>query len=216
MVVNRHTGVLVTPQCGRLRCPSCIVPRAIGVGQALALAKPNLWITLTDIGSTWPEVQHGMKMFKQRLRRMKVSGHFAFHIEPSDGGRNNHAHLWWRGEEVARAAIQLAAESGRFGRYAEVGTAFPASTYCARPTIEYGLKTILLDRPAEPTELWPSALDYLERNGGRLVHNTRGFWLDGAGDPTTQTEAIRAAHGTDPGAWLFVGAASPGPSRTRA
>jgi hypothetical protein len=204
MIVNRRTGVLVTPQCRRLRCPSCVVPRAIGVGQALALAQPNLWITLTEMGATWPEVQHGMKMFKQRLRRMGVTGDFAYNVERSDDG-SNHAHLWWRGDEVTRTAIQVAAASGRFGQYAEVGTAFPAGTYYARPTIEYGLKDILHGRPAAPTELWPSALDYLDRNGGRLVHSTRGFWLDSSGNRTTLAEATRAAHGTDAGAWLYLG-----------
>lgn len=207
VVVNRHTGVVVTPQCRRLRCPSCIVPRAIGVGQALALARPNLWITLTEIGATWPEVQQGMKMFKQRLCRMCVSGAFAYNVEPSDNGRTGHAHLWWRGEEVARTTIQIAAESGHFGSYAEVGTAFPASVAYARPTIEYGLKAILRDRPEQPSTLWPSALDYLERNGGRLVHSTRDFWLDAHGNRTTLTEATRAAHRTDAGAWLYLGAA---------
>ena len=202
MVVNRDTGVLVTPQCRRLRCPSCIVPRAIEVGRAIALANPNLWITLTEVGETWPEVQHGMKMFKQRLRRLGVDGHFAYNLEPSRDG-TSHAHLWWRGETVDRATIKVAAASGKFGTYSEIGTSFPATREYSRPTIEYGLKSILSDRPPAPTELWPAARDYLDRNGGRLVHSTRGFWRDHEGLPSTLTAASRSAPG-GPGPWLYV------------
>lgn len=202
MVVNRATGVLATPQCRRLRCPSCIVPRAIQVGQAIALANPNLWITLTEVGETWPEVQHGMKMFKQRLRRLGVDGHFAYNLEPSRDG-SSHAHLWWRGEAVDRPTIKTAAASGKFGTYSEIGTAFPAARAYSRPIIEYGLKNILKGRPPAPTELWPAAQDYLDRNGGRLVHSTRGFWLDHDGLPSTLTAATRSAP-ANPGPWLFV------------
>jgi hypothetical protein len=205
MVVNRHTGQVVPPQCRRLRCPYCIVPRAIGVGQAIAQAKPNLWVTLTDTGRDWPEVRHGMRMFKQQLRRDGVDGHFAYNLEASHGGRNSHAHLWWRGDAVDRPTLKHAARAGRFGTYLEVGTAFPAAESYKRPIIDYGLKEVLHHRAVSGVDLPPAAHDYLERNGGRLVHNTRGFWLDSEGRPCTLADATRAAHGTDASAWLFLG-----------
>jgi hypothetical protein len=65
------------------------------------------------------------------------------------------------------------------------------------PSLEYGLKAVLVDRPPEPTRLWPAAVEYLALNGGRLVNASRGFWVDWQGDQV-EGGVVRArvvAHG---------------------
>lgn len=71
---------------------------------------------------------------------------------------------------------------------------------------EYGLKMILRNRPEVLTELWPSAERYLEFNGGRLVHPSRGFWRDRNGARCTLAKAEVAAGNYAPDTWVVAAA----------
>ncbi|WP_395690097.1 hypothetical protein [Nocardioides sp.] len=72
---------------------------------------------------------------------------------------------------------EVAVKSGA-GFQVHVKDAFAIVAGQGQPTIDYGLKLILRNRPASPEALWPGAQAYLERNGGRLVHSSHGFWRD--------------------------------------
>lgn len=205
-VVDTMNGTLVHPYCKRLTCYSCIVPRAIRTAEAIALASPQQWVTLSRVGLTWPAAHAGVRRFRARLTRLGVFGDFCYHVEPFASQQESHAHLWWRGDVLRAEDVGAAAISARLGSHVELDKAFiPVEAY-ARPSIEYGLKMILWDRPDEPTEMWPSARAYLDLNGGRLTHGTASFWLDRSGTPCTQGQAESAAHGSAANRWRWSAA----------
>jgi hypothetical protein len=204
--LNRATGQLIKAYCNRLTCPSCVVPRAIGVGQAIALAEPTQLVTITQLGTDWPTIHTSMRKFTNRLRRIGTSGHWAYHVEPFQSGANTHAHLWWRGTDLWPEEIAHGTRAAGIGWHHDIRPTHVALEQYRVPTLEYGLKMILRDRPDNPTTLWPTAEQYLALNGGRLVHTSRGFWRDRHGTPTTLAKAQVSARAHRPHQWSAVAA----------
>lgn len=190
--VNRRTGELTPSQCRRLSCPYCVIARAHGVSEALGHARITWAVTVHEIGETWPQVRDNFKLFKQHLRRRGVDFQFAYNVEPYTDGPNNHAHLWVRSADLAMSDLRAASSSARLGTvHQERG--YTKVTASGRPYIDYGLKMILEGDATDSADLWPSAVGYLERNGGRLIHSTRDFWLDPDGNRCTLLEAVTTA-----------------------
>ncbi|WP_139982968.1 hypothetical protein [Nocardioides litoris] len=204
--LNLDTGQLIKAYCKRLTCPSCIVPRAIGVGQAIALAEPSHMVTVTQLGNEWTTIHAGMRKFTARLRRLGTDAQFAYHVEPFANGLNSHAHLWWRGAAPDADTVSKATRAAGIGWHHMVSPAPDPTEHYRVPSHEYGLKLVLDDRPEDPSELWPGAQTYLAMNGNRLVHTTRGFWLDAAGSPCTLARAQSDARGHRRGQWVSVAA----------
>jgi hypothetical protein len=192
-VPNRRTGVLTPRQCRSTRCPYCIVGRALGVADALGQAQISWAATVTDVGPSWPVIRDGFKLFNQRLRRLDVDYQLAYNVEPSRAGADNHAHLWVRSPALTITELRLASKSAGFGSHVHLERGYVKITGSGRAYIDYGLKMILDYGATHPTRLWPTAADYLDRNGGRLVHNTRDFWLDKAGNRCTLADAVRSS-----------------------
>jgi hypothetical protein len=73
------------------------------------------------------------------------------------------------------------------------------------------MKTVLDGSPTGAS-LPAATIAFLEVNGGRLGHATRGFWRDGPGVPLSGVkEAERVATGSlGGGPWVFI--AAPGSS----
>jgi hypothetical protein len=205
-VVQNSTGLIIPARCDRTTCYSCITPVAIATGEALAMAAPDQWVTLTGLANVWGTVRASINAWRRRLIADGSVGGFAYNVEPNPAGRGSHAHVWWRGSPLDAAHVGNAAERSGMGRHAACGPAFAATHEYERPTIEYGLKMVLRERPESPTSLWPSASQYLAINGDRLVHATRGFWRDAGGAPLSGIrEARRVAHQAgEPGVWRFV------------
>lgn len=171
------------------------------------MAKPSHALTLTGVSSDWSVAKRQMERFHGRLRTQGVSGQHAFHVEPYDSGADCHVHGWWYGGSLTKRVLGDAAASAHLGSHVHVEPAWIPKESYARPALEYGLKMILHERPECPTELWPRAHQYLDLNGQRLVHATRGFWRDAHGLRLSGIrEAKRLAHRGPamPGAWSFM------------
>ncbi len=80
VLVNTVTGVVLPALCGRVSCYVCVAPTAIGVGQAIAMARPSQAILLTDVGDEWPVIQQRMNRFRALLKRRGFEGKDAWLI----------------------------------------------------------------------------------------------------------------------------------------
>lgn len=182
--IRRPSGLLVPARCNRLSCWACVVPIAIQTGEALAMARPTLAVTLTHLPRSWPEIQSVMARFSRTLKRRGIAAKYAYNVEPNPSDHTGaHCHLWWRGDPISQPLLSEIATVAGMGSHVDVRPARPETTYHSIPAIDYGLKLILRDRPEAPEAMWPAAAEYLELNGGRLTHGTHGFWQDWNGAP---------------------------------
>lgn len=134
------------------------------------MARPSLAITLTRLPRSWEPVQKLMSRFSKTVRRRGISARYAYNLEPNPNDRTGaHCHLWWRGDPVNQPLLSEIAAIAGMGSHVDVRPARAETVHHAIPTIDYGLKQILRDRPEHPAELWPSAREYLDLNGGRLI-----------------------------------------------
>lgn len=182
-VVNQITGEVHPARCYRHYCFACLPLVALRIGAAIAAARPFALVTFTGVGDDWPTVRCQMNRVRRVLRRT-YDFKDAFTVEPNPRLTGHHVHLWWRGDAPSEWQLREAATA--------VGLGFEVDV-TARGTIRngaYGFKAVI-DSPVGATALWPQAEQFLAMNGGRLVHPSRGFWLDAQGRPVTLREAIR-------------------------
>jgi hypothetical protein len=128
------------------------------------------------VGDIWARIRFNLNVFRRNLRRLGFAVQDAFHVEANPLGTGHHAHLWtWGPSLLDEAAVSEAAVRAGMGREVWVG-------HRERPAgapLWYGMKTVL--DFAHPTQLAPEISQYLELNGGRLLHASRGFWRDAEG-----------------------------------
>jgi hypothetical protein len=130
------------------------------------------------VGDEWRAIRSNMNNFRRNLRRAGLSVENVFHVEANPGGTGHHAHLWtWGPTLLDEPTISDAAARAGMGQEVWVGRR-------DRPDgapLWYGMKSVL--DAADPVALAPEICDFLEINGGRLLHASRGFWRDAAGHP---------------------------------
>lgn len=190
------TGEIAPNWCNSHRCWSCIVPLTIRASEALALAKPTHWATVTGLDARrgGPHgVQATMARFTRRLRIEQPSSAWCYQVEPNPNGAGAHAHVWLRGVDVDSGVLSSAAESAGAGPHVAYGDAFARTEFFERPVITYGFKAILEARPDDYDDWWPEAIAYRALNGYRLQSHSGAFWLDATGSTCTKQDAVRAA-----------------------
>lgn len=205
-----RSGLVVPARCDRTSCWACIVPVAISTGEAIAMAQPTQALTLTNLPRLWQGVRDRMTRFGRALRRRGVKGAYAYHVEPNPGDTDRtHTHVWFRGDHLDQSLLRDVAAASGMGRVVLEKAATPATTSYDVPTLDYGLKMVLANRPTDPGALWPSAETYLRLNGGKLVHATNSFWRSWGGEALQLRAARRLAHnGGLPRSRLFVAGAA--------
>lgn len=118
-----------------------------------------------------------------------------------------HLNLFWHGEFVPQAFLVEVARALGWGARVSVNKWEPvkagSSGYGMKEarshsTSGYGMKEARATGATSPTlsdNLQPAQAAFLARNGGRLMHTTRGFWRDGKGGESlgNQRAAFRAA-----------------------
>ena len=177
-------------RCRLLKCPYCVGVQAFVRSAAIALAVPKRAIRLSlvaDAGEAdpWPVARlriNRTREFYQRLTGHSL-GEMCSHVEMNPSSTGFHAHVWQHGSRrVDMGALDEAAQraGGGFAKVETVRSVAGASTYGLKGVggMSYGLK----ETGSDPAE-------YLRLNGGRLTHQTRGFFrsVDGS------TLAVRAA-----------------------
>lgn len=159
------------------------------------MAQPQQALTLTGLPRVWQQAQKLMGRFRRALTRRGLRGEYAFHLEPNPSDdRGAHCHAWWRGERLSQSVLSEVAQVSGMGSVAFEKQAEIASLDYAVATVDYGMKSVLRDRPEHPDAMWPAAATFLELNGDKLVHATNGFWRDWLLQPLDLRMARSIAH----------------------
>lgn len=202
--LNLSTGETRPARCGRLACDYCATRNAFRRSLAIALAQPQRAITLTllaDAGDPdpWPTVRRRYRRVREWLKRMDVPpGEWVVHVEQNPQQTGYHGHIWQHGPKIPKAALQEAAHRAGAGwsRIEWLRSASGAAGYGLKG-ISYGLK----GTDSDPSE-------YLRLNGGRLTHQSPGFFRSVEGDTVAvrvaEALALRAAFGEVEGSWTVT------------
>ncbi len=206
-LVNDATGVVIPARCKANLCPYCGPINARLVAGAIGLSRPDRALLLTQVGDDFQTVRNRMKQFVYRLRQEVEDVNLAWHVEPNPKGTGHHGHGWHYGrQKLPQARMSAIAAGLGMGEFVRVN-----KLRCdpAKP-IGYGLKLAGVGYGLKATQAQETITTYLDANGGRMVHATRGYWRDGQGNRFQgQREAMTAwarQLGEDEreGTWLLV------------
>jgi hypothetical protein len=191
--VNLDTGQIVPARCVRLRCSYCLRVNARRRAMAIAAARPERAILLTQVGNDWQTCRDRIKQCRYWLAQEVGPFEWVTHVEPNPAGTGHHVHAWQHsgnprvgmghgvngaGSDERRTAfipqallssVARRCGMGGFARINKLRSAKGAGTYGLKG-ISYGLKGVEAD---------DEGLTYLVDNGWRLTHQSRGFFRDG-------------------------------------
>ncbi len=199
--VNLETGVIVPARCRRNSCAYCVRGNARQRARAIALAKPDRAILLTQAGDSWQLVRSRMYRAKYELQKeLGKSFEWVYHVEPNPKGTGHHVHAWERGAFIPQEMLSRVADGAGFGPFARINkirSVEDAANYGLKG-LGYGLKGVAAVE---------SRSAYLIANGKRLTHQSRGFFVDSEGQSVGVRDAERAAarHGQEEtGTWQLM------------
>lgn len=188
MALDLLSGEMVPCRCLANSCPFCGPLNARMVGGAIAMAEPERWGMLTQVGNNWQETRHRMKNLTYRLRAEAGKPfEWCWHIEPNPAGTGHHCHYWQHGRYVPQTLLSATASALGMGEVCTIQRWRPS-----KKAITYGLKLAGVTYGLKLAEAEESLEGYLEANGNRLVHASRGFWKDQDGERVGQREAMKA------------------------
>ena len=179
---NAESGHMLPARCRANTCDFCLKVNALQVAGAIALAQPERAVRFSQVGDDWQTARNRMKQIAFHIRNSGYDWHCAWHLEPNPKGTGHHIHAWQYGSYIPQATLQdLAHREGMGIPYIEAmkQNQGPVNYGLKQLAVKYGLKGVDESAPGE----------YLRKNGGRLVHSTRGFWKT----PDGQLEGQRAA-----------------------
>jgi hypothetical protein len=189
-MLNLDTGEVFPARCKANFCGWCGPLNASLIGGAIALARPERAILFTDVGNEWQVVREGMKQIAYRLRRdLGATLNWCWHVEPNPKGTGQHGHVWQHGDFIPQRALSAAAGSVGMGKVVFV------NRVKAKPgqSLDYGMKLAGVGYGLKLAQAGATMSVYLEANGKRLVHASRGFWRGEDGKPFSgQREAMSA------------------------
>lgn len=203
--VSESTGAMVPARCGAHGCSHCAPINARITAAAVALASPERFFTLTKVGPTWRDTRRQMHAFTQALRRRGIRWQHVYSVETNPKGTGHHLHGYQHGQYVPQADLSTLAESAGMGFRVDIRQAkFGDGSYPFKAAYGaiYGMKAT-----KDPNQRADVLYGFLEANGGRLEHHTRGFFRDPkSGEPLTLVEARKRAGQVagDEGPWALV------------
>lgn len=129
-------------------------------------------MTLTQVGEDWHTVRARMKRLRYDLvQDLGVRVEWCWSVEPNPKGTGHHVHAWQRGDFISQARLSDLADSKGMGYRVDIrrwhengGEAY------AMKGVGYGMKG---------AEASAAGAAFLENNGGRLTHSSRGFFAGG-------------------------------------
>jgi hypothetical protein len=198
-LLNVRTGELRAAMCLSLKCPVCVRVCAMRYGNAIGMARPERQILLTGLPDDWEGVKRSMTAFRRVVRKMTVAWKDCYHVERNPRATGLHAHLWQWGSPVEVPIVAEAAVRAGLGSFVDV----QARRSPPGAPLRYGMKVVVEGSPMGQA-VPPLTQDYLNINGGRLVHATPGFWRDDDGRKIAgvQLAARTASRGSDH--WVAV------------
>lgn len=140
---------------------------------AIAHARPERLITLTDVGVTWSQVRSRMKRVRHEVaKRHRIE--WCWSIEANPRGTGLHVHAWQRGGFIPQKLLSEVSRREGMGVVADIR--FVANP--DRRRAQYSVKSAgyTLKEAAKGSL---SAQEWIALNGGRLTHQSRGFFGEG-------------------------------------
>jgi hypothetical protein len=185
MLVHRTTGQTVRQGCSLQRCAACVLGIAHRTAVAIEMAQPQYLITPSLVGTSWPQIKIRWDTFNRYMRKTIDGWECCGHVHSNLFDVQNHMHVFARGMDITTDTVQTGAIHAGMAHYVQVD---PISGW----PFAYGLRPVLdtVDMSIDIAE--QMIAEYLITNGSRLVHATRGFWLDQYGRPTTLKQARRS------------------------
>lgn len=198
--LNTTSGEVAPWRCGRNACDYCVQGNARRRARAIALAKPERALLLTQVGNEWQTIRDRLKKFRHLVaKRLEVQFEWVYHVEPNPQGTGHHVHAWQRGDFLPQDELVEAADSAGMGRVVfinKIRNPLESANYGLKG-LGYGLKGIAA---AE------SRSAYLVANGRRLTHQSRSFFVDSDGQRCgvrdAEREAARAGR-EEVGEWIL-------------
>jgi hypothetical protein len=168
-------GTVVDLACRRARCGWCGRVLAMQLAGAMADALPERLVTLTQVGRTWPDRRRRMYQVASAVRGEVGPFEWAWAVEPNPKRTGFHVHAVQHGAFVPVRALSRIADYYGAGRVVDVRAMHhqeAGTAYLVKLAGEaYGMKSAMRGQLEE----------YLDANGGRLLHTSRGFWRDEGG-----------------------------------
>lgn len=213
--LNLVTAEVRPARCGRLGCDYCAQRNAWRRAAAIAHARPARAIRISlvaDEGDSdpWPTARYRINKVREYLKRWGLDpGEWVSHVELNPALTGYHAHVWQHGpRKLDKDALDQAAMRAGAGwcKVERVRSVVGAAEYGLKGIggMGYGLKGAETD-----------AAEYLRLNGGRLTHQSRGFFRSKTGTTlgvrAAEADALRALYGQGEGRWTLAteqGAAS--------
>lgn len=172
--INRNTGEWFWDRCGRNSCVKCGPSKARSVAGAVGVCEPERFVRWSLVGDDWQVARARLKRVRYRCRQDVRNWQDCYFIERNPNGTGFHAHGYQWGGFLAQSRLQQHCLREGVG-YPWIAKWEPTSVraygYAMKHATGYGLKL------AQRSE---TLREYLDWNGGRLIHASRGFWRDGA------------------------------------
>lgn len=164
---HRVEPLLKAVACRQSRCSYCGRVKIVRSVAALSLAEPGVFFTVTRTGTTASEVTAGMTTLMVHLRKRSPAAQQAWAAEWNSAGDQSHVHGWLFAYAGNQWDLSEAARKSGFGSEADL-----------RPRRDnLGFRYIFKDGLASQER----RDGHLLINGGRFLHNGRGFFRDGPG-----------------------------------
>jgi hypothetical protein len=173
----RPCGAQFPARCGANACRWCGPVNALQTARAIALAEPERSYLLTLAGESFGDVRGKVKRVRYRLRERYPGWSDCWHVEPNPSGDGQH-HVHGLQHGTGRVDVEIlrsAAVREGFGRWVGLRRVRRADAAAM-----YGVKLAALSAAAYSLKGVGADLEtFLEANGGRMVHASRGFWREG-------------------------------------
>lgn len=198
--INSDSGEIAPWRCGRNACAYCVQGNARRRARAIALAKPERALLLTQVGDSWQLVRDRAKNLRYFItKELGKSFDWVYHVEPNPKGTGHHVHAWQRGDFIAQTDLVRISRRVGMGEVAfinKIKNPLEAANYGLKG-LGYGMKGVAAEE---------SRVAYLLANGRRLTHQSRGFFVDSEGNGCGVRDAERAASakGTEGGKWVLA------------
>jgi hypothetical protein len=153
-------------------------------------------MTLTLVGEDWPTVRGRMKRLRHRVVEDVGAFEWCWSVEPNPRGTGHHVHAWATGRFVVFKRLRVLAVREGMGRMVRIERweANAGAEAYGLKGVGYGLKGAA---GVEAGEV------YLAENGGRLTHQSRGFFAGGV--RAAEARGVAAARiGGDVCEWQIV------------
>lgn len=149
-------------------------------------------MTLTLVGDDWQTVRNRVKAFAYEVRQQVGALDMVWNVERNPRGTGHHVQAWQRGDFLDQRDLSRLAQGFGMGKRVHI-------TRWKGGGERYALKEAYAVKQTEQAET------FLAMNGGRLTHQTRGYF----GGPVrlAEKQAVRAELGEPTETWVVASVA---------